>query len=165
MAEYKPKYGTATAFTITLTSVASSSTKVAGRSSAVVDNTTTRYDDALVSGYIKANNTAPTAGSLDVWVWAKHMDDTYPDTITGSDADITLTSADIRNAGLRLATTIVTDTTANRVYHVAPFSVAALFGGVMPLKWGVFVAHVMVQALNVTSGHALYYTGITYESV
>lgn len=150
-----------------LDSLASSSTWLAGWESAVIDNTTNLYVDALLAGRFKANNTAPTAGQIQVWVGAILNDTpTYPDVLDGTGSAETITSADIRNSIMKLAAVIVTDTTANRVYEFAPVSVAQLFGGIMPNKWFVFVTHSMVQALNATAsaGGQCWYTGITYTS-
>lgn len=150
-----------------LDSLASSSTWLAGWESAVIDNTTNLYVDALLAGRFKANNTAPTAGQIQVWVGAILNDTpTYPDVLDGTSSAETITSADIRNSIMKLAAVIVTDTTANRVYEFSPVSVAQLFGGIMPNKWFVFVTHSMVQTLNVTgsAGGQCWYTGITYTS-
>ena len=157
--DIKLQYGSPADFTITLGSLASSGTLVAGRESTVLDNTTNEFLDALVSGYIKAGTT-PTAGNIEVWVYAQ-LDDTptYPDVLDGTDSDETCTSRDVMFAGMKLAAKIVTTTTTDFVYPIAPFSVAALFGGVMPRRWGVFVTHVMVAALN-ASGHKLQYTPV-----
>ena len=157
--DIKLQYGTPTDFTCGVASLASSGTLVAGRESTVVDNGTNEFIDALVSGYITAGTTL-TAGFLEVWVYAQ-LDDTptYPDTITGSDGTRTCTSRDVMFAGMRLATRIVTSTTNSFVYPIAPFSVAALFGGTMPKRWGIFVTHSMVGALA-GSGHKLQYTPV-----
>lgn len=150
-----------------LDSLASSTTWVAGWESAVIDNTTNLYVDALLAGRFKANNTAPTAGQIQVFVGAILEDTpTYPDVFDGTGSAETITSADIRNSILRPAAAIITDTTSNRIYEFAPVSVASLFGGIMPPKWWVFVAHSMVQTLNVTTGQGgqCWYKGITYTS-
>ncbi len=155
----------ATIFTGTgLDSLASSSTWLAGLESAVVDNSSNLYVDALLAGRFKANNSAPTAGQIRVYVGALLDDTSYPDVFDGTESAETVTSADIENAILKLAALIVTDTTANRIYEFAPISVAQLFGGVMPRKWFVFVTHSMVQALNATgsAGGQCWYTGIKY---
>lgn len=157
--DIKVQYGTPADLTITLASLASSSTLVAGRESTVVDNRTDEYLDALVSGYIKAG-TSPTAGNIEVWVYAQ-LDDTptYPDVMDGTDSDETCTSRDVMFAGMRLGARIATTTTTDFVYPIAPFSVAALFGGQMPRRWGAFVTHSMVAALN-ASGHKLQYAPV-----
>jgi len=151
-----------------LDSLATSATWVAGFESNVIDNTSNLYVDALLAGRFKANNTAPTAGQIQVWVGSvlESTGPTYPDVFDGTGSAETVTSADIRNSAMRLGAVIVTDATSNRVYEFAPFSVAQLFGGVMPLKWWVFVTHSMVQTLNVTAnnGGQCWYTGIKYTS-
>jgi hypothetical protein len=153
----------ATIFATTdLDSLASSTTWVAGRESNVIDNTTNKYLDALLSGRFKANNTAPTAGQIQVWVGELLNDTEYPDVLDGTGSAETITSVGIRNASMKLAMAIDTDTTSNRIYEFSGVSVAALFGGVMPPKWFVFVAHSMVQTLNTTStnGGQCWYKGI-----
>lgn len=157
--DIKLQYGTPTDLTITLGSLASSGTLVAGQESTAVDNRTDEFIDALVSGYITAGTTL-TAGFLEVWVYGQ-VDDTptYPDVLDGTDSAETCTSRDVMFAGMRLAAHIPTSTTNSVVYPVAPFSVASLFGGVMPRRWGVFVTHSMVGALA-SSGHKLQYTPV-----
>lgn len=149
-----------------LDSLASSSTLVAGFESNVIDNTTNKYVDVLLAGRFKANNTAPTAGGqIQMWVGAILNDTpTYPDVFDGTGSAETVTSADIRNSILRLAGAVVNDATSNRVYEMAPVSVASLFGGVMPPKWFVFVTQSTGQNLNATAsnGGQAWYTPITY---
>jgi hypothetical protein len=125
--DIKLQYGTPTDLTITLASLASSSTLVAGRESTAVDNRTDEYLDALV--------------------------------LDGTDSDETFTTRDQMFAGMRLGARIVTNTTNSVVYPIAPFSVASLFGGVMPRRWGVFLTHSMVGALA-ASGHKIQYAPV-----
>lgn len=166
MAGFIPIYGASVAVfgSTDLDSLAASSTLVAGRESDVITNTA---NDVLLAGRFKANNTAPTAGQISVYVGAV-LNDTpaYPDVFDGTSSAETVTSADIRNSILRMAASITTDTASNRVYEFAPVNIAALFGGVMPEKWFVFVTHSMVQALNATAsaGGQCWYTPITYPA-
>ena len=54
--------------------------------------------------------------------------------------------------------------TSDVAYPVQPFSVAQLFGGIMPQFWGLFVAHNTGVNLNATGGnHVLNYTGIKFD--
>ena len=166
MTGFVPVYGaSATVFTSTaLDSLASSSSWLAGWSSAVITNT---YNDVLLSGRFKANATAPTAGQIQVWVVAA-LNDTpaYPDTFDGTSKATTITSADIRGAIARNVFTVITDVTANRIYEMAPVNIAQFFGGVTPPKYQVFVAHSMVQALNITAsaGGQMWIQGETYPA-
>lgn len=154
--DIKLKYGTPTDLTITLASLATSASLVAGRGSTSVSNITDVLLDALVSGYITAGTTL-TAGFLEVWAYAQ-VDDTptYPNVLDGTDSAETFASRDIMFASMKMAHRIVTSTTNSVVYPVQPFSIARLFGG-MPRRWGVFVTHSMVGALA-ASGHKLQYT-------
>jgi len=154
-----------TVFTGTaLDSLASSATLVAGWSSAVIDNTTNQFIDAMLAGRFKANASAPTIGQIQVWVGSLLDDTNYPDVFDGTSSAKTVTSADIRNSILKLGAIIATDATPSRIYEFAPISVAQLFGGIMPRKWWVWVTHSMATALNATgsSGGQCYYTGIKY---
>lgn len=158
---------TATVFAATdLDSLAASSTWLAGRESSVIDNTTNKYVDAFLSGRFKANNTAPTAGQIQIWIGAV-LNDTpeYPDVFDGTGSAETVNSAGIRNSIMYLAHVIDTDTTSNRIYEMRPTGVAQFFGGIMPNKWFVFVTHSMVQALNTTAnnGGQMWYTGVKYD--
>lgn len=153
MATLKPLYGSSVSFTVTsLASLATDTNLLAGWQSAVVDNTTNLYIDETVSAQIKVGSSAPTVNTtVEIWIYSV-LDDTptYPDTITGSQGTVTLTSTNTKNAGLRLGTTITIDATANRIYSVAPFSVAALFGGNMPQKWGAYISQNTGVALGTT---------------
>ena len=146
-----------------LDSLATSSTWVAGRESSVIDNTSNLYLDALLTGRFKANNTAPTAGQIRIYVGCLLNDTEYPDVFDGTGSAETVTSVDIRDSILKLAHVIVTDATSNRIYEFSGISVASLFGGIMPPKWFVFVTHSMVQTLNITgsAGGQVWFNGIT----
>lgn len=147
-----------------LDGLASSSGLTAGWESAVITNAS---NDVLLTGRFKANNTAPTAGQISVYVGSLVNDSpSYPDVFDGTSSAETVTSADIRNAILRPAATMITDATANRIYEFAPINIAALFGGAMPNKYFVFVTHSMVQALNTTAGAGgqCWIQGITYPA-
>lgn len=166
MANFQPTYGAAVAVfgTTDLDGLASSTALLAGRASAVITNTA---NDVLLAGRFKANNTAPTAGQILVYVGGILNDTpTYPDVFDGTSKAATVTSAGIRAAILRQVISIDTDTTANRVYEFAPINLSPFFGGVMPAKWWAFATHSMVQTLNTTAnaGGQCWYTPITYPA-
>jgi len=165
MASIKIAYASSAALTITLASLATSATLVAGRESTAVDNTTNLYLDYMLAGKITTGTSPTTAKEIRVYVYALVEDATYPDVFDGTDSDETVTSTGIRDAALRLAAVIPTTADSDRTYWFGPVSVAALFGGVLPKKWGVFVTHSTGVNLNSTGGnHAIYQTGV-YESV
>ena len=159
-ADIKTAYAASAALTISLASLASSATFVAGRESTAIVNTSNLYLGYLLGGKI-TTGTTPTAGQIQIWLYAAFNDTpAYPNTITGSDAAVTLTSADIRNSGLAFFNAAVTSTTSDQAYPFRPLSISAAFGDIIPKRWGAFVTHSTVAALNATGGnHVLDYTG------
>ena len=163
MATVKIGYIADTQLTITLASLATSATLVAGRESTAVDNTSNLYLDYLLSGKITTGTTPTTLKQIEVWV-ASPINDTptWPDVLDGTDSVETLTSLDIKNSGLRLAAVMNTDATSDRTYYFSQVSVASLFGGVCPAKFVVFVTHNTAVILNATAGnHEISVQGIT----
>lgn len=145
-----------------LDSLGSSTTFLAGWESAVIDSTSNKYLDAILSGQFKSNNTAPTAGEIRVYVGAMLNDTTYPDVFDGTSSAETVASAEIRDSCLKLAHVITTTTATNLVYPFTGISVAQCFGGTLPPKWFVFITHSMVQTLNATgsAGGQCWYVGV-----
>lgn len=139
-----------------INSLASDTNLLAGASSAVVDNGASgTLLDLGLTGLVKAGSSTLTASrEIDLYVWSKIDDSTYPDTITGSDATITITSTNVLNAGLVLAKSVTPDTTTNRIYPIASMSLAALFGSFLPRYWGVWVVQNTAVALA-SSGHQI----------
>ena len=158
------QYGASVQLTITLASLANSATSVAGRQSTVVDNTSDLFLDALVGGQITTGTSPTSGGIIEVWAFAAENDTpTYPDGLGATDAAIAFTSRDIAVASQALVTSLVVDTTSNQTYWFKATSIAALFGGVLPRKWGVVVINSSGVALNATAGnHALFYTPLKF---
>jgi hypothetical protein len=158
-----------TDLTITIASLATSTGRLAGRESTVVDNTSNKYVDVLVTGQI-TTGTSPTVNTgIEVWVYAPiklaSSTYTYPvataTALSASDAAATFEVG--QKNQLRLGATIIVNATSDRKYNFS-FSVAQLFGGLMPLKWGIFIAHDTAVNLNSTSGnHWVTYTGYKYD--
>lgn len=145
------------AYTITLASLATSSTLTVGRQTNVVVNSGENLD-AQVSGRITVG-TSPTGGVIEVWVGAPiNGTPTYPTNFGAVDAGITVLSANHRDAALRRGAVIYCDTTSDRPYEIAPFSIAALFGGVLPERHFLWITHSTGVNLNATGGnHELNY--------
>lgn len=171
MADVSTKYNSTTNttdLTITLASLATSSSSVAGRQSSIVDNTSDLFVDAIVTGQITTGTTPTTGTTISIYVFSPIdlNSSTFVYPIAGSTAlgesDAAATfDAEQRNM-LKLAASIGVNSTSNRAYSFQ-FSVAQLFGGVMPLKWGVWVTHNTAVNLNSTSSnHWITYTGIKY---
>lgn len=149
---FKLAYGAATAITITLTSLATSSTWIAGRGSVAIDNSTARNIDSEITARIVVGATPTVDTEIRVYgVQALNPDTpTWPDTITGTDANISLTSAYTRDGAIKplLGATAVA-ATANATYPIACLSTAQAWGK-EPKRWCLFVTHSTVVALNAT---------------
>lgn len=162
---YSQTDNAATSVTITLASLASDSSLLAGRGSAAFNLAASNYVDALLTGQITLG-TSPSAATIEVWV-AGSLDSspTWPDTISGSDANISLTSLNTKNSGLVLAKIINTDATSNRAYAIAPLSLRDLFGGALPHEAVIWVVQNTGAALNSTGAdHFIKITPVNYTS-
>ena len=154
--------GASAALTISLASLASSATFVAGQESTAIASANPTID-YLLGGKITVGTTPTINTQIQVWVYGSVNDTpTYPDVLDGTDSVETITSAGIRNAALALAAVMDVDaTTSDRAYWFAVRSVAALFGGVLPKNWGIFVTHNTGVNLNATAGnHVINYTPV-----
>ena len=153
---------TANALTITLNSLASSST--AGRGSASVDNTTNLYDDALVAVTLKTAATTTPANDKAAYIYVYGSADgtTFDGSsneAVGSDAAVTI------DAPTNLKGPIVMVLLNSNSTYDKTFSLAGLFGGIMPLKWGVVVQNYSGMVLTGTpANHSVVYTGIYYTN-
>jgi hypothetical protein len=161
-ADVKVAYGSSAAYTITLASLGTSATFVAGREGTAVSNTTNLYLDYVVGGKV-TTGTSPTASrSILIFAYGS-VDDTptYPDVFDGTDSAETVTSADILNACLKKVHQTGTSNTSDRTYWFSATSLAEAFGWLLPKNHGLFVAHDTGVNLNSTgSNHALSYTGV-----
>jgi hypothetical protein len=149
------------ALTISLASLASSTTLVAGRESTAVDNTTNLDLDHLVSGVIRLGTTPTVSKTVEVWAYAPIRiasgTPVYPDVLDGTDSAETMTSANVKHSALRLVHAMTSDATTGLDLFVPPTSIASLFGE-LPPYWGLFVVHDTVAALDSTAGnHVLHY--------
>lgn len=157
----RPKYGTATAITLTTTSLATDTNLIAGRQSTEIDNLSDLALDALIGGTVTVG-ASPTAGTVvEGWLFGSMDGGTVRGGNAGaSDANLTLT----QGGKLLLAPLFViaqVDTTA-RTYYLNPMSVARAFGGSMPDRWGVFIVHNTGVNMGAT---ALKYRPLQIESV
>jgi hypothetical protein len=137
---------------ITLTSLGAG----LSRESAVISNTTDKFLDVLIRLQSKGSGAGNT-NVLNVYVYTALGDTTYTDGATGSDA--AFTTASIKNA-VFLDTVQMNGTTA--VNRMLRRSIASVFGGIMPEKWGLFVHNADASnALSGTGGdHVVEYQGL-----
>lgn len=167
MATTTVNYSSNTTITMDLASLATSSTFVAGRESTQIDNTSNKYIDCLVSGFVSVGTTPTANTTIAIYVWGADtsLATTPLDTLDGTDSAETLTNTGILNA-LRLGASIaVPATTSDVQYIVLPFSVATLFGGVMPKYWGLYVAHnTGVNLRSTNNTNQFDFVGIKYDA-
>ena len=146
MAETKITYSSNTAITFDISSLAESSTFLAGRECTQIDNTTNLYIDALVDvkPITSHATTVNVVGQyIGLWLWGSDVSlGTTPiDVLDGTDSAETLSSLNVLNALRRVGTAAATVVTANKEFFFQPFSVASAFGGRMPKFWGLYLAH------------------------
>jgi hypothetical protein len=166
VASRKIEYGTSTALTNAIASLASSSTFTAGYESDVVDNTTNKYLDYTLEGKITVGTPTLAPSEIRLYVVASFDGTTWPDVFDGTTSAETVTSAGVRDGYAKLAASLNVDaTTSNVAYPFSIGSVAQLFGGNCPAKWLVFTSHNTGANLNSTGGnHVFNYRGV-YETI
>jgi hypothetical protein len=154
MATTKAAYASSASITITLNSLGSTN----ARESTAIDNGTNLYLDAHVRVTV---NVGSVSGSPVVHVYAYGSEDgsTYPDTVTGSDAAVTLEDPTV----LRLAA-VIPCPTSSKAYESDVLSIARLYGGVLPRKWGIVVKNSTGAAFS-GSGCSAAYTGLHLTTV
>jgi len=143
-----------TALTITLTSLAASSTLLVGRQSTAQSNVSNLDEDITVSGRIKVGASGVAAGRVEVWAYfaRKVVSGTpsYPSPITGSDAGATFGSSNVKNCALRPLWSALIAATNDIVYEMPPTLVNGPTGVLVPY-WGIFVTHSSTAALSSTA--------------
>lgn len=158
----------ANALTISLASLASSSTWVGGCESSEIDNTTNKYTDVQVQGKIRVGTTPTASTFIKVYAWGSDtsLATTALDVLDGTDSAETITSVGVRDSMLKqIAAMSVDATTSDRDYYFGCDSLRRFFGGNMPRFWGLFVAHNTGVNLNSTGGnHVIKWTGVKYDS-
>ena len=160
MADINPKHGTWTALTWDMTSPASDTNLLDGRASTVVDNTDT-FVDVMVGGTFTGPSSGAAAGVIQIFAYGNNRGTSnYTAAITGTDADFDCVDDEIKQL-LRLVTVITTTTTNSDVYEWGPFSVAEVFGGNVPQKWGLFGVHDAGGALTASTTQ---YLGYEFQS-
>lgn len=159
-------YAASATITIAPENVATSADWTAGVESNIVDNSTNKYVDALVSGFWTAGTTPTANTTVAIYAYAQQDDTpTYPDVLDGTSSAETITSAGVLSGALRLLGTLnVSANTSNRSYYLAPTSVAQAFGGILPQRWGIFIAHNTGVNSNTTAGNFVWkYQGVKYD--
>lgn len=156
-----PLNSAVTTHTITLASLASDTALVAGRAGTGISNVAEDAMDAVLGGFVTTGTTPTASRQIEIWVSGSYDGTTYSGDATGTDANLTPSA----KPTMKLAQVIPTDATSNKKYSFCVGSVAALFGGVMPRLWAVYVVQNTGVALNATAGnHEVKHTPVKYES-
>jgi hypothetical protein len=159
-------YAAKSDLTITLASLATASTLLVGVESNEVDNTSNKYIDAFLDGFITVGTTPTTNTQILVYAWGSNVSlaTQARDSLDGTGSAETITSAGVGYGFLKLAVGLTVDsTTSNRLYDFGDVSVASIMGlPVLPPFWGLFVTHNTGVNLNSTSGnHKISFVGVT----
>ena len=164
---YAPDYTASATITINPHNVATSATFINGVQSTVVSNLSTLYADVLVSGVWTAGTTPTINTQVQIWVFVPRDDDlastvVYPAAFSATAAAAGVLSAGALQSGFKLGAVLAIDsTTSNLPYDCAAFSVAALYGGRLPTRWGLYITHNTGVNSNSTAGnHTWTYIGL-----
>ena len=152
----RPSYGTAgQSVTITLASLANASV----RSSTVVSNTSNLYEDVLIFIKFRTNITASiSTGYVNVYGYGSvDGGTTYPESITGTDGSVTLSSP----TTLVLLSSLPANS-SSKTYTAGPFSLCrSLNLDRLPAQWGIVFENRSGYTLDATTGNF----AITYQGV
>ena len=161
MASIKLAFGSVTSMTVTnLHSLASSAT--VGWQSAVIDNSTDLYEDALVKVILDHANTAP-ANDKASYVYAYGgLETSYSDPASGTEGTITIATIVSNPQAFKQIGTVPYNT-QDAVVESQPMSVASAFGGILPIKWGIIVVNYS-GAAYAASGNTVKWAGV-YRTV
>jgi len=159
-------YSSNIAITFDISSLATSASFLGGRECTQIDNTTNRYDDAIVNvdGITGHASTAPTIGqSVNLYLWGADtsLATVAIDVLDGTDSAETLGHASVLQSLRFVDSATVTVATAGLVYYFMPFSVAPYFGGWLPKFWGLFLSHNHTGALAASQSTLFSYNGVT----
>lgn len=160
MATLTYTYATPATLTWGMTNPSSDSTLLIGRESTAVDQGSNNYIDVIIGGHFAGPSSGAAAGRIQVFAYGSWDDGTtWTGINTGTDGALTLTATDKER--LFLVESITTTTTNSDVYKWGPISLARVFGGVMPERWGLWGVHSAGGALTTSTTK---YTGVTLNS-
>lgn len=158
-------YSSNTAITLDPSSLAQSATWISGVESNEIDNTTNQYVDALVDikGITWSSTTNTVGQEARIYVWGSDISlaTTPIDVFDGTSSAETTTATVLQCLRLASSATALV-TTGSLVYYFQPFSVASLFGGIMPKFWGLYFTHSMTGSVHTGQSGKFQYTGIKY---
>ena len=149
----KIAYAATATIMITLASLASSATFVAGQEATAIDNGTNKYIDQRVTAKI-TTGTNPTVNTEIRIYGIAALDDTptWPDVFDGTDSAETVTNTQMLDQLPLLGSTLVSATSSVGYPFTRNLTVAEAFG-FCPQDWTIFVSHATAVALHATAGN------------
>lgn len=162
--DIRKQYRASSNLTVTaLAGVAHSGSWLAGWTSAEISNTSNLDLDMLISGKFTVESASLSAGEIRVYLYTRLDDATWPDLFSagteGVEGAATLHDTEIRDSGLYLLWSTITDVSASRVYTMPQTSVA-LAVGCMPASCALFVTQSTGTTLE-TSGQQITIKGVS----
>jgi hypothetical protein len=164
MSDRKQAYGTPVTGTGGITSLATSSTWLAGYEWFIIDNTSELALDWFVDLVIRVGTTPTINTEIRVYLLASYDGTTWPDVFDGTGSAETVTSAGVRDSFAKLAGVGIVDATTTDRDYPLQFNLASFFP-MLPKKVAVFVAHNTGVNLNSTAGNHKYAAAPIYETV
>lgn len=156
MADIKLAYGTPTTGDGGIHSLATSATWTAGYEWFVIDNSTEKALDYQVQGKVRVGTTPTTATEIRLYAVGSYDGSTWSDVFDGTPSAETVTSEGVRDSFAKLAAVLRCDSTTSDRDYPFFFTLASLFGGTLPKKMVVFVAHNTGVNLNSTGSNHTY---------
>lgn len=156
-------YGTSTALTASLASLASDTNLLVGRTTNAIDNTSTLAVDYSVYFRVTTGTTPTTLRVIEIWAAGSEDGTNYAGDNGGTDAGKTHTAE--TKACMTLIASIGTNGSSDIGYRIVVPSLAAALGGAIPRKVSFFIVHNTGVNLNATGGNQVVtYTATKYTS-
>lgn len=163
MATITPLYGSVSSLPFSTWALPHSSTLDFGRQSAVADNTVDDAVDALVGGLFTTSTTASTNRQIEIWSFGSWNNGSTYSLRGASSVDASANVSSMKT--LMKLVTIIPSMQGQSTYNWGPFSIAQVYGGLMPTHWGIFLTHnTGVSSYLESSLHNLSYIPVRYES-
>lgn len=127
----------------------------------MIDNTTEKALDYGVQGKVRVGTTPTSGTEIRISLVASWDGTTWPDVFDGTPSAETVTADGVASGFLKVVASLRVDATTSDRDYPFEFSVAQAFGGSVPPKVAVFVAHNTGVNLNATGGnHTYLYTPV-----
>jgi hypothetical protein len=164
--DIKAKYAPSVTLTVTaLQSLASSQDGTSGWGSATQVNNVNGYQDIALGATFTTSSANRQAGQISIYVVGALNDSPlFPAVASGTlgtEGVVVFVDAEERDTMCRLLTSITVDASNSAVYAFPQTAIAALFGGVLPTHYAIYVTHNCSTTTTVgfaATGNAVYLT-------